>query len=750
MSRVRVRSANVSILRNSDKKTRWLLAKYGLIDKIWRGWEFPGDGTFQCVWRLWIGEGCPLPPQFVGEARFKVYRRLKRALRAGGEPHPECMLVELIAHWPVATQSQRWTMLSRHLGMPTQPSMAKLGELTGVANKETRPMGWAECDELLAELPASKRAAFGAFLAQEREPEIVMPNGRHIARVKKIQNPSVRLLAACLLIAGAGDRKGHSSNNNWVQNCERYDDILPPGELTHRPMEVDAVLHQYQNGELRPTDRPNARQTSVLMYSSALNIATDLLARVLGDDASKVSSLLPAPPLPGSFLGRKSRKMLKKSAQPGRDARVDHVVDVVGRLGQIMVAVENVVHQTEQMMARCLIALETAEADLDAGLRVGFDYEGPVVREDGSLGDVDQVISFRIEREATLLERAHALDPSDVSIRRRMPRDPSRVGRYGEYHTPENWRRLYVVYEGTRPSIAGGECVEPGLADLFRWGMLESRRRHALPIDEERDRLHLKHGLRKPTRSVEGLLCTHRSRRTVANMARTADPAAGAIVVPLLEYYHAMCYARIVVRYGIRWGARFGETMQLRLGGDCFRTHRIAGVEEVYLALKPKGWVEYGKFGIDQGTIDAIRHVKELSHARWFPGVVNEKGEDWLPDTRFGDRSRRDQIPPAPYLFVGPNGAVPNDVLSFYVEVLLYRVVKVGESGARHGDRYVFATMLGLDGVGYETLGHLLHHRPGSAMAKHYDLSAHVVAADAARAFNAREDAALLGRISDG
>jgi len=62
MSRVRVRSANVSILRNSDKKTRWLLAKYGLIDKIWRGWEFPGDGTFQCVWRLWIGEGCPLPP----------------------------------------------------------------------------------------------------------------------------------------------------------------------------------------------------------------------------------------------------------------------------------------------------------------------------------------------------------------------------------------------------------------------------------------------------------------------------------------------------------------------------------------------------------------------------------------------------------------------------------------------------------------------------------------------------------------
>lgn len=744
----RVRRMDVPIVANSDKATPKLFLKMGLIEKAGRCYVMPGRGTFRCVWNAWTEAGCPLPAEYVGEDRFKPYRRLKRALRAGGEPHPECMLAEMVALFGGAAP---WRLLSRHLGMPTDPSMARVAELVGEARKSRARDGKGTLEQLLSVLPVETRPAFLAFLELERVPAIQLPSERHIARVLALKGGAVRVLASCLLIAGAGDRKARQSNNMWVQQCERYDDLLPSDGAALRPAEVEARLRAYGSGALRPADKPHPRQRALTLYGSALNVATDLAARVLGRDADAVTSLLPARASSAADLTAGAKAALKELSRPGRDDTIEEVTDIVGRLGSIMVAVENVVHQTEQMVLACLEALETASDDLDAGVRVGFVYEGPVVREDGSLGDGDQIVSFRIERESTLLERAHRLDPGNVAIRRRMPPTPSAVGRYGEYHTTENWRRLHIVYEGTRPSIEGGECVEPGLADLYRWGMLESRRRLPAEVEAERRRLHRRHGLPRPLTQMEGLLCHHRTRRTAANLARTSDPSKGAIVVPLIEYYHAICYARIVVRYGIRWGARLGETMQLRLGEDCFRIHTVLGEDELYVALRPKGWTDHGKFGMDDGTLEAIRQAKALAHARWFADVTNARGEPWLPEHAFGDAARRDQVPAAAYILTGPTGAVPKSVLSFYVQVLLYRVLEVEGGGRkRHGDRYVFATMLGLDGTAYEALGHLLHHRPGSRMPKHYDLSGHVVAAGAARRFNVREDAVLIGRICDG
>lgn len=744
----RVRLMDVPIIGNSDKKTAKLFVSMGLIGKIGRRYVMPGEGTFRCVWDAWTAAGCPLPAKYAGEGRFEPYRRLKRALRAGGERHPDCMLLEMVE---LFGGGNPWSLVSKHLGMPTDPSMTRVAELSGSARKRKPRHRGGTLENLLSDLPAATRPAFRAFMELERQPPIRLPSDRHIARVRALEGEAVRVLGSCLLIAGSGDRKAQQTINMWVQQCERYDDLLPHDGDALRPAEVEAGLKAYASGALRPTDKPHPRRRALALYASALNVATDLAVRVLGHEADAVTSLLPARPLSAADLTAGATVELKGLSRGGRDERIEEVTDIVGRLASIMVAVENVVHQTEQMVLACMEAMETASEDLDAGLRVGFVYEGPVVREDGSLGDGDQIVSFRIERESTLLERAHALDPDNVAIRRRMPRLTSAVGRYGEYYTEKDWNRLHVVYEGTRPSIEGGECVEPGLADLFRWGMLESRRRLPAEVEAERRRLHAKHGLPRPHSNVEELLCHHRTRRTVANLVRTSDPSKGAIVVPLVEYYHAICYGRIVARYGIRWGARIGETMQLRLGEDCFRRHVVAGEEELYAALKPKGWLDHGKFGMDDGTLDAIRQVKALSHARWFPDVTNAKGEPWLPDTAFGDVSRRDQLPEAAYILIGPGGALSKAALSFYVQVLLYRVLGVEGGGhKRHGDRYVFATMLGLDGTGYEALGHLLHHRPGSRMPRHYDLSAHVVAVDAARRFNVREDAALIGRICDG
>jgi hypothetical protein len=264
----------------------------------------------------------------------------------------------------------------------------------------------------------------------------------------------------------------------------------------------------------------------------------------------------------------------------------------------------------------------------------------------------------------------------------------------------------------------------------------------------ERKRRLLAHGLPLLSVPLDGLLAHPVSRRLVARHVLgddPSDPSRGRIVIPLVELYHAMSYARLILLYGIRFGARFGETQQLRLGPDCFRKHKVGGKWEPYLALKPKGWADFGKFGIDLRISEAIRHLKVFMVALWYGQELDSKGNPTLPVIPFRDVGRND-LEDGRYLFRLRDRLLKKRELLFFVRVLLLGVVDM----KTHDGRYLFTTMLGLSGTGYEELGVLLHHLPGTATARKYDLSTVLFGTDAAHRHNARIEAGLIGQVSGG
>lgn len=374
-----------------------------------------------------------------------------------------------------------------------------------------------------------------------------------------------------------------------------------------------------------------------------------------------------------------------------------------------------------------------------------------MIRPDGTIGDGDQVVSFRFELESSLIIAAHARDAKerggrkDNQVRAMLPAGITPLGGTGNLHKPEYWNRIYIVYEWTRPAKSGGEWHEPFWVDVYRWAMLEpDRQRSALICDERRQRLNAA-GLSYVPISFNGLLSIPTSRRLVARHALGPDPRTGTIIVPLVELYHAMSYARLILLYSMRWGPRFGEILQLRLGPDCFRSHPVGGVEEAYVALKPKGWSEHGKFGIDKMISDTLRQVKELTIGRWFLEELDEKGRPSLPVVEYRDCGRGD-LPAARYFFQTRDRMLDQQELTYFMRILLLGILDMNT----HDGRYVFTTLLGLDGVDYHQLGALLHHRPNTFTSRRYDLSGLLQASSAAERHNLRTDAALLGLVADG
>ncbi|RYY15152.1 MAG: hypothetical protein EON55_06930 [Alphaproteobacteria bacterium] len=152
-----------------------------------------------------------------------------------------------------------------------------------------------------------------------------------------------------------------------------------------------------------------------------------------------------------------------------------------------------------------------------------------------------------------------------------------------------------------------------------------------------------------------------------------------------------------------------------------------------------------GRFGLDGGTAKAISQIRAFTCARWHGWRPGSKGRPELLVVAYGD-TRRDDLGEAAYIFQGRGKALRPTALTLFARVLLSGVVDMQS----HDGRYVFATALGLDGIGYEELGVLLHHSPASAMPKRYDLSALIRSEEAAERFNRSVDAGVLGLVADG
>ena len=109
----------------------------------------------------------------------------------------------------------------------------------------------------------------------------------------------------------------------------------------------------------------------------------------------------------------------------------------------------------------------------------------------------------------------------------------------------------------------------------------------------------------------------------------------------------------------------------------------------------------------------------------------------------FSLADRRRSLTPAPYIFNRGDKMLDPAHLALFIHTLLIGINKLNV----HDARYVFATLMGDRGVGYDLIGGLLHHRPKSQMPLWYDLERRGRASSSVSAFNRKMDADMVGQV---
>ena len=358
----------------------------------------------------------------------------------------------------------------------------------------------------------------------------------------------------------------------------------------------------------------------------------------------------------------------------------------------------------------------------------------------GRLGATEQTDKFVLIQGRHLLADLKAKHPNSSALTVALAgieRRPSGAGQ-----AKANKARLdtiYILYEGSSQVEGGDPPIEPFMVDLFRTGVLEGMTFHS---SDCRDRSWEKaESVAFPINPplADDLLVAPKHLRRMGRLFRELS-GEDRIVIPLVQFYHAMALARIAARCALRWGPRIGEILQIRCDEECFPKTRT-GLEGVsYMMLLPKGWSVPARFGIDDVTRRAIFSIERFMRMRWYGGA---SAPLQLPSVEFGDYHRRNKITPAPYVFAKKLRALRSEHLTFFIRVLLIGVVDI----RTHDGRRAFATILADKGADYEVIGDQLHHRPGSEVTTVYDMRNVARASAAAAAHNREIDAELMGHI---
>lgn len=679
----------------------------------------PGAGR-TALWDVFAGAGGTAVTDL---AFFQLARAFMSTVSAGRWRPPEW----LVEAYDGLTRGVRPTKIAVGVSFGPREAagvLARLHARRGSVVPRTRPGPPGSIGLLLAHLPEWARDAFREQLALVRIPAVRQPLPSWIGRVAAIGDPSFRLLASIRLMDDCVTlRVVNSIRHNLRQTVDCAEIAGPTG--SGDPGEARRRLDEYAEGRLVPGIGERLRVKTAEAYPGALRAGRAICRKLLGDRAGEVIALLPVPPArsEGSEegLARRRTAVLGKAETD----RGDDILEFMAILPAVLSGIENRSRQLDGILLSASTALGRAAALIGAGLPVLFDHEGPVIRPDGSPGVGRQASTFEIATAGGLLRRAHALgwpcsaDPG-------LP-DPT----------------LVIVFRGHRPLDAGRGSYEPWFVPLFRFGVFEPMVGMPGAVLTGRTAVRGSLGLSLDHVHHEGLLGPPLAWRAVVAAARGRDPVAGDVVIPLLPLIHAMAQGRAVVRSSTRSGTRLAECMQVAIG--CQRTHVVGGRLTPYLELKPKGWVTTGRFAIDPGSAALWSHLRLLAATRWHPGFVDEAAAPSLPRIGFGANDRVD-LPPARYLLRGPVRACTQEDLNLFVRVLLHGIVDI----TSHFGRYVFATMLGLAGEGYDTTGPLLHHLRGSLLTPRYDLSDLIMAGDAAERHNQRVDAMIRGLAAHG
>lgn len=684
------------------------IKKMGLLPTDKRGRiVWPGDGTLIAAWRhcedIVIRE--PTAEEFLR------YRLLKARLKATSL-EPSGTVVRLLQRFagdrPITTEFGR-ELLGRSC---VQSAIAAAG-LPGrrrVAGRTAKPAG---LEDFLALLPSKCRRRLASQLEREVLPPVLPPSQARMGRVLALRGEACRIMAATALLLVSAERKSDGMAQLYLNIAERLDGLVE-SHLQRSEAAVSAAMDECVSGA--PS---RATIFSLYHYAGMLKQIEKFLVHVLGDDAEAVSTLLPAQHLKASLFRNRVGRLLSEYAQKAQVSKGKRIAGMFEAVDQILFACDNRVAQLEAIF----LAIGRARSDPDRTLHGSLsriDCVVPVLRPDGSLGVGKQIVRFKVERADDLIMLAARCTPNDLATRELARYHRACTTKAGIAAAEES-----LVYLDSRPVVEGGECHEPFFVAMYRVGLFDDGIGLTTERMERRARMLREAGLPLTVGCEDGFLRYGRRQRTVVRALRRALRDGAPVIVPITGLLHAMSVAHVIVRMGIRWGARVGATRQLRMG--CFSSEVLNGRARIVAELRLKGRKSTERCEIDPETIERIRRITRLAHTRWF-GDVFDGGRPSLPEVPFRDHTQP-LIPEARYILVGPNGTLNEKSLAVFVRIILIGIV----AATSHDFRHLFATALGFAGEHRRAIAASLDHTPGSSSTPKYDSSDLVRSRRAAR-----------------
>ncbi len=657
-----------------------------------RGIAWPGNGSLLAAWR-YCEERLLSEPTI---EEFDRYRRVKRILKAGSlPPHRRSILVaQRYAGDRLLTQRYGRELLGQACSQ-AEIAAADLPGMRLVARERRTP---APLEGLIDLFPNACRARLQASLEQAVIPEIVPPTEHHVGRVLALIGEPYRLLAASALLAASVESLGPGMHALYVTIAERLDQVLACVDHLDRSA-VTAALERAVENDL---DRPMA--WSFYQLGGMMERAARFLIATLGADAPALIDGFPAMHRDYPRFRARMRRFIDEGDASRREAKRNRVAALAPEFDRMMIAADNRAAQAESILVAVSKARKAfSEGGIDGGL---VECLGPVVRPDGSLGDGQQIVRFALRREADLVAAALNHNPKDPTIL---------AANYYRRYRLDLACREHLVYLETVPALPDGECVEPFFVEPIRLGLLDDGLGLTCEQEEKRRRLLDASGLSLATAAVEGILHHGRDQRVIVRALRRASGTVSPVIVPITNLVHGLMIARVVVGMGVRTGARIGETRQLRNG--CLAKEALNGRNRYVAMLRPKGHDDDVAYEIHPSTLEQLRRLQRLAHARWFPHEF-EAGKPTVPVVPLRE-PRRPSAYPGRYLLVGPKGVLSRAELNVLVRFLFVGLADV----LPHDLRYLFITGLGLAGVSLKEMRVAARHSPGSYSTPKYDVS---------------------------
>lgn len=695
-----------------NPKTLARLNALGVFPKVKGTFEFPGDGTAGDVLKHIDTHLCPT---FADAASFERYKKARRTLGAQDETVPDAILELLIGEF--GRNVSQAIILDRLGGKKAvKQHSLRIAELAGSARRPAGRLRIGTKDELFAIVPAGLRSDLDRALAEKTLPQIPAPNQHHIGQICALTNALVRILACLALLSSCIHRRSHAHRHLIVGTAKRLDLIL--GEDATDQHSREKRWQGYFAKEILPTDRDTVRaqmpDRTYWLWQRAMELEGKLGCKFAEDYPDLLIRLDPA----------------------GRRVRVRGPVEIADAGGTQTAQGANTSQSASQDRERRIRLLELAPVVISVVRARILEIEEVLSAFEAAAEGRESCGSF----VARLTE--HNEDGSPVGRQREVPfhfiDSHELYERYTNFADPISRKKKP---SGPEPKMYLALPLDANINDVWFAELLRTRALARLPTDND--------DLTSRRRDVLKKLCLAQGRRPrdlldfkdVDRFLARKAPHFGLALISIIEFYHAMLMAALVIVNALRFGARIGETMQIHLGRDCLDVEMREGRKVPILRLVPKGHHKTAIFDTDDEVRSLIQRIVRLSHARWFSGHSKD-GKIDLPVVPYGNRARMN-IPPAPYILTNERYALNSGDLGAFVKILLFDVVDMKS----HDGRYVMSTIMSLLGYEIDETGHVLHHAPGSRSAGVYDYSKFLSADDIASILKRLGDAGIQGRM---